>query len=161
MDSGVHGDFAKLRAFTARVEAIGNTGLRRVVRVVGRAALAELREGYAGSKDATGAAWALTTDGRRALTTYARHWRLVVAGNAVRLASDHIGAGVHQHGATITPKKADGVLVFTVAGVKIHARKVTVPARRVTPRNGGLDAWAPALRAAVTNELGELVGVGA
>lgn len=160
MDSGVRGDFAKLQRFEATLARVADVGPRRLVRVVGRAAQDELQRGFAGSHDATGAAWKLTTDGRKALVTYGKHWRLVVAGLAVRLTSDHIGAGVHQHGATITPKKADGVLVFTVAGVKIHARKVTVPARRVTPRNGGLDAWAPALRAAVTNELGELVGVG-
>lgn len=159
MESGVRGDFAALTRLRTGVERLADNGFARLVRVVERAADRELRAGFAGSHDASGAAWPETTDGRPALVTYGKHWTTRSAGNVVSLSSNHIGARAHQLGATIRPLTADGVLAFTIGGRKIVARKVVLPARRVTPRNGSLETWARPINAAVARALPLLAGV--
>lgn len=160
--SGLVGDWQKLHRFASGLEAVGGAGragFPRLVRLTGRAAFEALREDFSNSHDASGSTWPRTTDGRAALVGFGKYWRLIIAGNAVRLSSNHPGARAHQLGATIVPTGAAGLLAFTIGGRKVFARKVKLPARRATPRNGGLDAWAPRLRKVVVDDLAAAIGV--
>lgn len=156
----VTGDWQKLRLFKGRVERLGGNVLPRLVRVVGRAALEELREGFAGSRGADGTGWPSTTEGRKPLVGFGKHWRLVIAGGALRLTSDHPGARAHNYGATIVPKNDLKALKFTIGGRTVFARKVRLPKRRATPKNGSLQGWAPRLRKVAVDELAAILEVG-
>ena len=68
-------------------------------------------------------------------------WRSIaitnVTASSVSITSDRIYAGIHQFGGVIKPKKAGGSLVFSVAGKKVFAKSVTIPARPFFPVTSG------------------------
>lgn len=51
-----------------------------------------------------------------------------VAGNAVRIGTNKVQAGIHQFGGEIRPRSA-AALAFTLGGRLVLAQKVTIPAR--------------------------------
>jgi hypothetical protein len=156
---GLTGDWAALRRLRAGVDDVAREGFGRVVRRTSEAVLDAVHEGHAQGRDPSGASWASTTDGRRALQGgFPASWRTAISGNVVTLATSHDGAGAHQRGKTITPKTAR-VLAFVIGGQKVFARKVKIPQRRMHPSGGTLETWAPRLRVAALDELAAVVGV--
>ena len=55
-----------------------------------------------------------------------------VSADGGSVGSDRVYAAIHQLGGIIRPKNATS-LVFTIGGIKIHAKKVTIPARPFFP----------------------------
>lgn len=155
----IQGEFGALRAFRLAVRDVARPASRRLVLAdVGRTALAELRKGFSAQRSPDGDAWPATTDGRAALGgSMASSWSFSVAGRSVRLVSFHRGARTHQRGMTIRPKGPAGVLVFQIGGRTVFARKVKIPRRRMTPRNGSLGAWTGPVETTASQSLGELV----
>jgi phage virion morphogenesis protein len=79
----------------------------------------------------SGEAWKPNREGRSTLYrsgTLARSIDYSASSDAAIVGSGLVYAGVHQHGATIVPKKAKR-LVFRMGNRTIFARKVTIPAR--------------------------------
>jgi phage gpG-like protein len=156
--SYVAGDFAKLHRLAASMEAAAGA-FPRLVRLVGEAALEELREGIAAGRDPAGAKWPATTEGKRALGGgMAASWVLSVEGDTARLSTEHEGAGAHQTGKVITPKTKP-LLAFQIGERKVFAKRVTLPQRRMHPRSGSLESWAPRLRRVAVDELSAAIGV--
>lgn len=100
-----------------------------------------------------GARWKPNREGTSTLYrsgALARSIDYAVTGDSAIIGSGLIYAGVHQNGATITPKKAKR-LVFRLGNRTVFARSVTIPARPflgVSAENGRdlLDATARFLR---------------
>jgi hypothetical protein len=167
MSDGVTGDWNVIQRVRVAVGGMARGARPRLLRVVGVAAWRELAAGFDRAADPSGAAWAPTRAGGQPLAGYDRHWTLRFTGNGAQLASDHPGARIHQKGGVIFPKRGGvgrdakgkftrgrlGVLAFMVGGKKVFAKKVKIPARRMTPRNGTLEAWAAPIAAAVDAEL--------
>ena len=167
MDDGVKGDWPKLERVRVRLDGLGRGETRlRLVRAVGETALQELRAGFERGHGPDGATWARTTEGKPALRGFDRHWTLRYAGAVVQLVSDHPGARAHMRGAVILPKRGGvgrgprgkftkgklGLLAFTIGGRKVFAKKVKLPSRRMTPRNGTLEGWVQPIADAVDRE---------
>lgn len=169
----IRGNFEALARVRIGVDGLASNGLGRLVRVVGDAAVAELRAGFSEAHDPSGSAWKSTTDGRKPLQGFDRHWTLTLGRGVARLSSNHPGARAHQLGAVIVPRRRSrgrdtggrfttargGVLAFVIGGAKVFARKVVLPKRRMTPRNGSLEGWARGIEGAVNAELALMAGV--
>lgn len=134
------GDFGKLTQLQAKVARVASNDVReRLARVLGAEALAQAQLGFRGSRDPYGDAWAslklrpgkplLDTGRMRNSFTY----RVQPGGFVV--GTNFIGAAVHQHGATITPKRGK-FLRFRAGGRKapwVFAKRVQIPARPMMP----------------------------
>lgn len=167
MADGVQGDWPRLERVRVSIDGMHRGDRARLVRVVGTAAETAFRAGFDRGAAPDGSAWAPTREGGTPLAGFEQHWTLRYRGSIATLASDHPGARAHQRGATILPKRRGvgrgaggrftkgtlGVLAFVVGGRKVFARKVKIPARRMTPRNGSLEGWVTPIRAAVEAEL--------
>ena len=160
MDVDIRGDFAKLARVSLGLERVSRALLPTLTRVIGAEALTELRAGMAEGRGADGVTWPRTTEGKLALQGgMPGSGRVSAARTVAGLRTEHDGAGTHQTGMVIRPKRKGGgrdnrgrftrgnlgVLVFEVGGRKVFAKKVTIPKRRTTPLNGTLGRWAPRL----------------
>lgn len=160
MDVDVRGDFEKLARVSLGLERVSRQLLPSLTRVIGAEALVELRAGMAEGRGADGVTWKRTTEGKLALQGgMPGSWGVTASRTVASLRTQHEGAGTHQKGMVIRPKRGRrgrdaagrftsaslGVLVFTVGGQRVFARKVTIPKRRTTPLNGTLGRWAPRL----------------
>ncbi len=160
MNVDVRGDFAALARVAMGLDRVSRNLMPRLTRVIGEEALVELRAGMAEGRGADGVTWKRTTEGKLALQGgMPGSWGVTASRTVASLRTQHEGAGTHQKGMVIRPKRrrggrdaagrftsgAAGVLAFVVGGQKVFAKKVTIPKRRTTPLNGTLGRWAPRL----------------
>jgi phage gpG-like protein len=92
-------------------------------------------------------------------------WRSIaitnVTASSVSITSDRVYAAIHQFGGVIKPKQAGGSLVFSIAGKKVFAKSVTIPARPFFPVTSGgqfTEAAQKAIVSTVSLKLKSLVG---
>jgi phage gpG-like protein len=123
-----------LRALGARVK-----DLSPAMRDIGHEFVEEIRLGFRTSTSPNGVRWApLRYRAGQPLLDTGTHLRNPMAYRAnrssVEIGSNFEYAGVHQHGATIKPKRGK-FLKFTPPGFShpIFAKKVTIPARPFLP----------------------------
>jgi phage gpG-like protein len=146
MSVSVRGDFAKLAKLQAKVKTLASDDRRiRLANVMGAAAVTEVQLGFRETRDPYGRAWAplLLRQGGKPLLDTGRlrsSYSYQASMRGFTLGTNFIGAGVHQHGATITPKRAK----FLRFKGKIHgrtrrttgwifAKSVTIPRRQMVP----------------------------
>ncbi len=142
----IKGDFAKLARLQAQVKKLASNDRQlALANVMGAAALTELQLGFRESRDPYGRAWApllLRAGGKPLLDTgrLRSSFSYQPRRSGFTIGTNFIGAGVHQHGATITPKRAK----FLRFRGKIHgrtrrttdwifAKQVTIPQRQMVP----------------------------
>lgn len=169
--SQMKGDWAKLARLQAQVRklATGDT-LVRLNNVLGATAIAEVQKGFRESRDPYGTPWKplLLRRGKPLLDT--GRLRSSFSYNASRrgftIGTNFIGARVHQHGATITPKRSRFLRFRGMNVVRgrrrptpwIFAKMVTIPARQMVPEGRLGDRWGNALNDAATEFLRKEIG---
>jgi phage gpG-like protein len=108
MSVSVRGDFAKLAKLQAKVKTLASDDRRiRLANVMGAAAVTEVQLGFRETRDPYGRAWAplLLRQGGKPLLDTGRlrsSYSYQASMRGFTLGTNFIGAGVHQHGATIT-----------------------------------------------------------
>jgi phage gpG-like protein len=160
----IKGDFAKLTRLQVKLSglATGDTPAR-LANVLGAEALAQVQLGFRESRDPYGRPWAplklrsgkplLDTGRMRSSFSYKSNGR-----RGFTIGTNFIGAAVHQHGATIVPKRAK-FLRFKASrrGKPIFSKKVTIPARPMMPSGSLGPIWTKALNEAATRFISRIM----
>ena len=130
---GVKIELVGLEATLGRLEALGRIEFDELLDGLARMGQQQTQRRIEEEKTSPdGAAWPLTSDGRKALFVSGTHlYRSIdhaAGATEARWGTGWIGAKVHQFGAVITPKGAKA-LHFKFGGKDVFAKKVTIPAR--------------------------------
>jgi phage gpG-like protein len=145
------GDTKVLDVLRRRLAKVKSAEFRkRLASVCGQEALSRVLEGFAASKDPYGQRWKplKVRQGQplldRGMLRNSISVRMV--GEGFKLATNNVGAPVHQHGAVIRPKNAK-MLHFRIGKRSVWAKSVTIPARPFLPDSRGLPrGWASGFR---------------
>jgi phage gpG-like protein len=159
----IKGDTKALQQLRQRLGKVRSAEFRkRISNVVGHEALSLVLEGFAASKDPYGVRWAplKVRQGQplldKGLLRNSINVRAVALG--FELATDNVGAKLHQHGGTVRPKNARA-LSFMVGNRRVFAKSVTIPARPFFPDARGLPRrWAAAFRAIASDFISSTMG---
>jgi phage gpG-like protein len=136
----IRGDFAKLATLQRQLKGLASTDtLVRLSNLLGAEALTQVQLGFRASRDPYGTPWAaLKLRGGKPLLDTGRLRSSFsfqnVSRNGFQVGTNFIGAAVHQHGATIRPRRAK-FLRFRAGrkGKPIFAKKAVIPARPMMP----------------------------
>lgn len=135
-------DISGLEAAMQRLNAMGNLQYHALLDGLGALGVAQTHRRIQSEKTSPdGAAWPANLNGGSILFRTGTHLsdsiQHAAGANEVHWGTGWIGARVHQFGAVIRPVKGK-VLAFMLGGVRVFARKVTIPARPflgVSPAN--------------------------